>query len=99
VTITFPVPAPLGTGATIEVSLQFVGAAAVPLNVAVLVPRVEPKFVPVIVTTVPAAADIGDTLVIFGAAITVKLAPLLGTLLTVTKTFPDVAPLGTEAAM
>ena len=38
VTITFPVVAPLGTGATIEAELQLVGAASVPLKVTVLVP-------------------------------------------------------------
>jgi hypothetical protein len=38
VTTTFPVVAPLGTGATIEVALQLVGVAAVPLKVTVLLP-------------------------------------------------------------
>jgi len=38
VTTTFPVVAPLGTGATIEVALQLVGLAVVPLNVTVLLP-------------------------------------------------------------
>ena len=37
-TITFPVVAPDGTGATMLVELQLVGEAAVPLNVSVLVP-------------------------------------------------------------
>jgi len=38
VTTTFPVVAPLGTGTTMFVLLQLVGAAAIPLNVRVLVP-------------------------------------------------------------
>jgi hypothetical protein len=38
VTITFPVDAPPGTGAVIDVTLQFVGVAMVPLNVTVLAP-------------------------------------------------------------
>jgi len=37
-TTTFPVVAPLGAGALIWVAVQLVGAAAVPLNVTVLVP-------------------------------------------------------------
>jgi hypothetical protein len=60
VTTTFPVVAPLGTGATILVALQLVGVAAVPLNVTVLVPCVAPKFVPAIVTAVPTGPDVGD---------------------------------------
>ena len=38
VTTTFPVVAPVGTGTTIVVALQFVGVAVVPLKVRVLVP-------------------------------------------------------------
>jgi hypothetical protein len=38
VTTTFPVVAPVGTGTTMEVAVQFVGVAAVPLNVRVLLP-------------------------------------------------------------
>ncbi len=38
VTTTVPVVAPLGTGAAILAALQFVGVAAIPLNVIVLVP-------------------------------------------------------------
>jgi hypothetical protein len=36
-TITFPVVAPLGTGTTIEVALQLVGAPTTPLKLTVLV--------------------------------------------------------------
>jgi len=38
VTTTLPVVAPVGTGATIDVALQLVGVAAVPLKVTVLLP-------------------------------------------------------------
>jgi hypothetical protein len=43
VTLTAPVVAALGTGATMLVSLQLVGVAAVPLKVTVLLPCVAPK--------------------------------------------------------
>jgi hypothetical protein len=95
VTTTFPVIAPLGTGATMLVALQLFGVAVVPLNVTVLVPCVEPKFVPVIVRAVPTGPVVGDRLVIIGASSTVKLLPLLATPPTVTSTLPLVAPLGT----
>ena len=38
VTTTFPVVAPIGTGATMLVAAQLVGVAAMPLNLIVLVP-------------------------------------------------------------
>jgi hypothetical protein len=66
VTTTGPVIAPAGTGAMIDVALQLVGVAAVPLNVTVLAPWDAPKFEPVIVTEVPASADAGTMLVIVG---------------------------------
>src|SRR5438552_8864527 len=95
-----PVVAPAGTGATMLVAPQLVGVAAVPLNFTVLVPCVAPKFAPVIVTDVPTNADVGFTLVMFGAGtVTVKLTPLLATPPTVTTTFPVVAPLGTGRTM
>jgi hypothetical protein len=68
VTTTFPVVAPTGTGATICVGAQLVGVAAVPWNINVLVPWVAPKFVPVIVTGVPATLDAGTRLVMVGVA-------------------------------
>jgi hypothetical protein len=67
VTTTFPVVAPPGTGAVILVGLQPVDVAVVPLNVTVLVPCVDPKFVPVITTDVPTAPDVGFRLVMLGA--------------------------------
>jgi len=67
-TTTFPVVAPLGTDETIEVALQLVGVAVVPLNVTVLVPLVEPKLLPEIVTDAPIAPEFGDRLLIVGDA-------------------------------
>src|SRR5213594_3955803 len=100
VTTTFPVVAPLGTGTTILVALQLVGAAAVPLNVTVLVPCVAPKFAPAIVTDVPINPDVGFKLVMLGAGtVTVKLTALLAAPPTVTTTFPVVAPAGTGTTM
>src|SRR5205814_4854566 len=100
VTTTFPVAAPLGTGATILVALQLVGVAAVPLNVTVLVPCVAPKFAPVIVTDAPTNPDVGFRLVMLGpGVVTVKLTPLLATPPTVTTTLPVVAPAGTGTTM
>jgi hypothetical protein len=89
VTTTFPVVAPLGTGATIVVALQLVGVAAVPLNVTVLVPCVAPKFVPVIVTAVPTSPEVGDTLVMLG--------PGLETLRLSEGEVPDFAPAALES--
>jgi len=94
-TKTFPVVAPEGTGTVMLVALQLVGVVAVPLNVTVLEPCVDPKFVPVIVTGVPTAPDVTDKFVILGVGGTVKFTPLLATPLVLTTTFPVVAPLGT----
>src|SRR5215471_12350297 len=65
-TTTFPVVAPNGTGTTMLVANQLVGVAGVPLNITV--PFVDPKFAPVIVTTVPTGPLAGDKLVIVGIA-------------------------------
>ena len=69
-TTTLPVVAPLGTGTVILVLLQFeVGDTVptdVPLKVTVLVPCVDPKFVPVIVTEAPTAPDMGNKLLMVG---------------------------------
>jgi hypothetical protein len=95
-----PVLAPVGTEAFIDVALQLViVVAVVPLNATVLVPCVDPKLVPVIVTDVPTAPDVGDKLVMLGADTTVNDDPLLATPLTVTTTFPVVAPVGTVATI
>ena len=87
--------APVGTGSEIDVALQLVGVAEVPLNLTVLVPWVVPKFAPVIVTEAPTAPVVGDKLVMLGAATTVNDLPLLAAPLTVTTTLPVVAPVGT----
>jgi hypothetical protein len=99
VTTTLPAVAPAGTGATIDVSLQLVGVAAVPLNVTVLVPWVAPKFVPMMVTGAPTAAEGGDKLMMPGVVNTMNAAPALATPFTVTTTFPVVAPAGTGATI
>ena len=97
VTTTFPVVAPDGTGAPMANELQLVGVVGVPLNVTVLEPWLDPKFVPVIVTAVPTAPVAGDSPLIPGR--TVKEMPLLETPLTPTTTFPVVAADGTGTSM
>lgn len=67
-TTTLPVVAPDGTVATMLVALQLVVLALLPLNVTVLVPCVEPKLVPVIVTEAPTAPEVGDKLEMVGPA-------------------------------
>jgi hypothetical protein len=57
VTTTLPVVALVGTTATIDVALQLVIVAVVPLNVTV--PTVVPKFVPMIVTEEPTTPEVG----------------------------------------
>jgi len=96
-TTTFPVVAPVGTGTTMLVELQLIGAAAVPLNVIVLAPCVAPKPVPVIVTDVPVAPDDGFRLLMI--AWTEKFTKLLRNPLTATNTFPVVASVGTGTTM
>jgi hypothetical protein len=74
VTTTFPVAAPVGTDVARLVALQLVTVAGVPLNVTVLVPCVDPKFVPVIVTAVPTGPELADRLVMIGADDPVRVA-------------------------
>src|SRR5438132_1245645 len=99
VTTTLPVVAPAGTGATIEVALQLAGVATVPLNVNALVPWVEPKLPPAMVTDAPTAPAAGDKLLMVGTASTVNDTPALATPLAVTTTLPVVAPAGTGATI
>ena len=99
VTTTFPVVAPAGTGTTMLVADHVVGVALVPLNVTVLVPFVAPKLVPAIVTDVPTGPVDGVSDVSAGATVTVYVSALLARLLTVTTTFPVVAPDGTGTTM
>src|SRR5882762_5426196 len=71
VTTTFALPtaADAGTDTEILVVLQFVGVAAIPLNVTVLVPCAALKFVPVMFTGDPTAPDAGFKLEIVGAVL------------------------------
>jgi hypothetical protein len=105
VTSTLPDVAPLGTGTTMLVSLQLLGVPATPLNVTVLLPWELPKPLPLIVTDVPTAPEVGDRLVIegVGAEVTVKtpgsnegLPRPPGIARTMS---PVVAPLGTGTTM
>lgn len=98
-TTTFPVVAPMGTGATMLVALQLVGAASVQLKLTVPLPCVAPKFVPVTVTEVPTTPEVSDRLLMVGAGTTVKLTPLLVIPLAFTTTFPVVVPDGTGTAI
>jgi hypothetical protein len=67
VTTTLPVVAPLGTCTVMLVALQLVAVPAlVPLNVTVLVPWLEPKLAPVMVTAVPTTPTAGDRVLIAG---------------------------------
>ena len=70
-------------------------AAAVPLNVTAVAPV---KFVPLIVTLVPACPPVGVKLVIVGGICTVKLLALVAVpAAVVTLSGPVVAPAGTIA--
>ena len=97
VTTTGPVVAPEGTVTVIEVSSQLLAVATTPLNVTVPVPWEAPKLVPVISTDVSSGPDVGFSPLIAG--VTVKDAPLLAWLSTVTATSPVVAPAGTAAVI
>ncbi len=99
VTTTLPVVAPVGTGTVMLVALQLVGVPAMPLNCTVLLPCVAPKLVPVMTIEAPTGAEVRLRVSILGVAKTVKLTPLLPTPLTVTTTFPVVAPEGTGTVM
>lgn len=69
VTTTGPVVAPEGTGATILVEPQDVGAAVMLLNFKVLVPCDAPKFAPLTVIEVPTGPDVDERPLIEGGAI------------------------------
>jgi hypothetical protein len=77
VTLIAPEVVPVGTGATIDVALQLVGVAGVPLKFSVLEPWLDPKFVPVVVTGVPTPPDVGETPEMIGAGTIVNSALLL----------------------
>jgi hypothetical protein len=80
------------------VLLQLVGLAAVPLNVTVLDPWVEPKLTPVMVTEAPTNADVGEMPRI-PAEVSVKSKPLLFRFDTLTTKFPVIVPPGTAATI
>jgi hypothetical protein len=79
VTTTLPVLLPVGTVATMLVSLQLVIAAGAPLNVTEPDPWEPPKLAPSMVTGDPGAAKLGCRPLMPGGGITVKLTPLLAT--------------------
>ncbi len=83
--------------AIILVLLQLVTTTDDDPNVTELVPWVEPKFAPAIVTEVPAGPEVGERELMFG--VTVKSTPLLARLATVTTTLPVAAPVGTNVPM
>jgi hypothetical protein len=99
ITMTGPVLAPAGTGATMLVEPQLVGVTGVPLNKTVPVSWLAPKLDPLIVTDVPTGPAEGLKFVMFGDGVTVKLTPLLAKPPTLTTTFPGVAPVGTLVTM
>src|SRR6266481_10127201 len=76
VTTALPVVAPVGTGTVMLVALHAAGVPGVPLNVTVLVPWLAPKFVPVIVTEVPTAPEVGFRFVMEGPVVPPPLAAL-----------------------
>jgi hypothetical protein len=93
-TTTGPVDAPRGTGTVIDVLLQLVGTAIVPLKVTELVPCDDPKLEPEMVTEVPTIPEVGDIELM--AAGIVKFIPLLVPVkYTEMVTGPLVAPDGT----
>src|SRR5205807_92099 len=95
VTMTLPVVV-TGTVTEMLVGLQLVGVATSPLNMTVLIPCLAPKFVPLMVTDVPARPDVGFRPVTFGVGRTVKAIPLLDTPAIVAITLPVDAPGGTR---
>lgn len=64
------------------------------MKLTVLVPCVEPKFVPEIVIEMPAAPKFGDTLLMVGVGFTVNVLELLVRPAAVTTTGPVLAPPG-----
>jgi hypothetical protein len=94
-TTRLPVVGPVGTVASIEVLLQLVMFAPQQLPANNTAPCDVLKLFPEMVTAVPGGPEVGDILLMTGAGTTVKIFPLLALPLTVTTTFPVVAPVGT----
>jgi hypothetical protein len=99
VTTKGPDEAPAGTMATMLLSVQFAAATLTAFSEIVLISWVAPKWAPEIVTKVPTIPDCGDRPLMLGVCSTVKLTPLLSTPLTLTTTFPVIAPVGTGTAI
>jgi hypothetical protein len=99
VTVIFPVEAPLGTVAVIFTLVDTAKLAPTPLNVTSWAPV---RFVPLIVTLVPAAPMVGEKLVMVGTALLagVKLDELCTVPIGVaTVILPGVAPAGTDVVI
>lgn len=91
-----PVPAPAGTEVVMLVAVDAVTTAGMPLNSTILLAGVVLKFVPVMVTVVPAIPPVGLNPVMVGVGKTVKLPELVTvTPLTVAVITPDTALGGT----
>jgi hypothetical protein len=97
VTTTFPLVAPAGTGARIDVGVQLITYGALtPLNFTD--PMLPPRLEPLMVTRAPAAPKLGDRSVMAGTI--VNKTPLLDTPLPAfTTTLPVAALLGTIAVI
>jgi hypothetical protein len=74
-TTTLPVVAPEGTVTWILPLPHDVTVAVVPLKVTVLVPWVEPKLVPAMVTDVPTRPEVGERLLMFGVWARTSITP------------------------
>jgi hypothetical protein len=99
VTVTWPVVAAFGTVTLIDVALQLTMVAAAPLKRTTLLPWLVPKFWPLMVTAVPAAPLAGESDVMLGPGVTVKVTPLLVVPPATIVTGPVVAPAGTGTRM
>jgi len=79
VTTTFPVVAPAGTATLMLIAFQLDGVAKIPLNITVLVPWLDPKLDPEIVTNVPTGPDVGLRLLMWGFASATPTSPATST--------------------
>lgn len=95
VTTRGPDVADAGTEVAMDVVVHDIIVAVVPLNLTVLLPWLEPKPVPVIITVVPVFPEVGLTAVTLSPEFTVKFRLLLAVPPAVTMTLPVVAPVGT----
>ena len=67
-TLTVPLATPEGTAATMDVLCQLLTDAATPPNLIVLCPCELPKLLPLTVTDAPDAPEVGERLLMVGAA-------------------------------